>query len=83
MYDISDTQLIDLSRFIRNLPQYRIKELIVLVSSTTLGLGSVKTLAKTMVALSEVEAEVEKKEHELAMAEEEMNKQNQWAALED
>ena len=83
MYDISDTQLIDLSRFIRNLPQYRIKELIVLVSSTTLGLGSVKTLAKTMVALSEVESEVEKKEHELAMAEEEMNKQNQWAALED
>ena len=60
MYDISDTQLIDLSRFIRNLPQYRIKELIVLVSSTTLGLGSVKTLAKTMVALSEVESEVEK-----------------------
>jgi len=70
MHDISDRQFADLSRFVQDLPEYRRKELAIISISSTLEPGSVESVVKTMVALSELE-------------EEELNKQYEWQSRQD
>ena len=70
MHDISDRQFLDLSRFVQALPEYRRKELAIITISSTLEPGSVESVVKTMVALSELE-------------EEELNKQYEWQSRQD
>ena len=82
MHDISDRQLIDLARFIQDLPEYRRKELAILIMSTTMELWSVERLAKTIVALSKLEIELEMKERGKEK-EEELNKQHEWKSRQD
>jgi hypothetical protein len=53
MRDISDRKLIDLARLAQDLPDYRKKELAILIISDCLRPGSVERLAKEMVTLSE------------------------------
>ena len=70
MHDISDRQFVDLSRFVQDLPDYRRKELAIISISSTLSSGSVESVAKTIVTLSELE-------------EEELNKQYEWQSRQD
>ena len=62
MSNISDRQFSDLCRFIQDLPAYRRKQLAIICISSALGHESVKSIAKTMVTLSEFELELAKKE---------------------
>jgi len=52
---MNDKQLIDMAHFICELPEYRRKELVILILSSTLNNQAVEQLAGFMVGLSEAE----------------------------